>query len=217
MYKGIPELFDYAIRLLKLKPVRGSQDIVAFHLLGDLVNAADHALIHYFTLTLNEHFLQRSHYGSPYVKWASVTNDDFKGVVSAIQALIPIMETLYSDPILPYSWGDGVMIAYQWLHRVRDDYDCCVIKPDNCLTLSEINLHDWIDPESGWFRSCKFFNIKEPPVVSRTDMDIGDRSVLAEPQTTGMVRVNQMRLSLDSLADWLRRNCTIEDVTELHQ
>jgi hypothetical protein len=218
MYSEIPELFDYTIRLVQLKPKRCSLDIVVFHLLGDLVYSANHALTHYLTLTLQESFLQNSHYGSPYKKWAGATNDNFKEVAASVKALIPIVEKLYFYPTDLADRGDGIKVAPQWLRRVRDEYDCCEIKADNCLTLSSINLRDWIDLESGWFRCCSFLRyIMEHPVVTRTDMDIADRSVLVELQSIGLIRVNQMRASYDSFAGWLRRNCTIEDVTALHR
>jgi hypothetical protein len=43
----------------------------------DVINHYDYALDHYFTLTLQESFLQNSSIGPPYQKWAYFTNADF--------------------------------------------------------------------------------------------------------------------------------------------
>ena len=61
LYEGIPEFIDFAISLVERKPKRNSLAIVAYHLLEDIVNAAEHGLRHYLTLTLEEGFLQNSH------------------------------------------------------------------------------------------------------------------------------------------------------------
>jgi hypothetical protein len=54
----------------------------------DAVNHYRHALDHYFTLTLNEPFLQNSSIGTPYQKWAYFTNEDFGMLSFAIHNLL---------------------------------------------------------------------------------------------------------------------------------
>lgn len=43
----------------------------------DVINHYRHALTHYLTKDLSAPFLQNSHLGTPYQKWARFTNDDF--------------------------------------------------------------------------------------------------------------------------------------------
>ena len=59
-----------------------------FMMQRDVINHYRHALSHYFDLTLDESFLQNSSLGSPYVKWAKFTNDDFELLSFAIHNLL---------------------------------------------------------------------------------------------------------------------------------
>jgi len=54
----------------------------------DVINHYRHALEHYLTLTLNEPYLQKSSFGTPYQKWAHYTNDDFGTLSFAIHNLL---------------------------------------------------------------------------------------------------------------------------------
>ena len=65
-YKGLPELFEYVIGLVERRQKREIQAIMAFHLLCEILNASEHAIFHYFVLTLNESFLQNPQHGPPY-------------------------------------------------------------------------------------------------------------------------------------------------------
>ena len=70
MLEGLPSLFEYVIGVVTRQRQRGSLAVVLYHLLGDVVNAAEHALTDYFPLTLSESFLHNSSIGTPYQKWA---------------------------------------------------------------------------------------------------------------------------------------------------
>ena len=89
MLEGLPSVFDYLISGVTRERHRGSLVVVLYHLLGDVVNAAEHALTHYFPLTLAESFLQNSSLGTPYQKWAKFTNDDFRKLDECVRRLIP--------------------------------------------------------------------------------------------------------------------------------
>lgn len=54
----------------------------------DVTNHYRHALTHYFDLSLEEHFLQHSSFGSPYAKWAKFTNEDFEALTFSAHNLI---------------------------------------------------------------------------------------------------------------------------------
>lgn len=90
IYKGIPELFEYVIGLEERRPKRDIESIIVFNLLRKILSATEHAIIHYFTLTLSEPFLQNSQHGSPYQKWALVTNENFQRVDQYVKSLKPL-------------------------------------------------------------------------------------------------------------------------------
>ncbi|WP_437739162.1 hypothetical protein WMF39_25820 [Sorangium sp. So ce1504] len=79
MLEGLPAFSEYVIRISTVARGRpcGSLALVVYHLLGDMANAAELALSHYFPLTLTEPYLQNSSLGSPYQKRATFTNEDF--------------------------------------------------------------------------------------------------------------------------------------------
>ena len=54
----------------------------------DVINHYRHALDHYFTLTLDEPFLQNSSLGTPYQKWAYFTNENFARLSFSIHNLL---------------------------------------------------------------------------------------------------------------------------------
>ncbi len=95
MFDGLPALFRYSTDLIFLERCRGSLAVVIYHLLGDIINAVEHALVHYFPLTLEESFLQNSHIGSRYQKWAKFTNEDFQKCDRCLRQLIPAIWSLY--------------------------------------------------------------------------------------------------------------------------
>jgi hypothetical protein len=54
----------------------------------DVINHYHYALEHYLTVALDEPFLQNSSRGTPYQKWALVTNEDFETLSFAIHNLL---------------------------------------------------------------------------------------------------------------------------------
>ncbi|WP_372371192.1 hypothetical protein [Candidatus Uabimicrobium sp. HlEnr_7] len=63
----------------------------------DVINHYNHALDHYFTLTLKEDFLQNSSLGTPYEKWAYFTNQNFESLSFCIYNLIRYTHRLLSE------------------------------------------------------------------------------------------------------------------------
>lgn len=61
---------------------------VVYMMQMDVINHYRYALEHYFTLTLDEPFLQNSSIGTPYQKWAYFTNHDFEMLSFAIHNLL---------------------------------------------------------------------------------------------------------------------------------
>ena len=237
MLEGLPSLFEYVIAVVMGQRQRGSLAVVLYHLLGDVVNAAEHALTHYFPLTLRESFLQNSSIGTPYQKWAKFTNEDFLTVDQCLQRLIPagwkwydqtINQPLHEgfDPTDPESWSEKVAAikdAWHWFHVVKSQYACCVVNSDEpVLTLSAINLNGWVDWAEG-----RFLNVcnrpswdppeQVPPIVTKSVRDIADRSAVAELQRVGLARLEELRDANGRLAGWLRANYTMEEMTGPHR
>jgi len=211
IYEGIPECFDYAVALVKRKPFRNSLGIVAYHLLAEVLDDANHALRHYLTLTLSEHYLQNSHHGSPYKKWAYVNNDNFGRLDKDIKMLIPVIEKIHAEIMSdPAKFSNDSKGPYRWFHSVREEYVSCLVNTDEpFLALSSINF-------KGWFNGEKWDNpmpLSEPPVVTNHSVPIANRLVLDEIQHTGLQRVEKMNASLTQLADWLQINYTMAGVT----
>lgn len=218
MYEGIPELFDFVIGLVEYKPVHDSWAIVAYHLLSELLKTAHHALVHYFTLTLNEEFLQNSHIGAPYQKWAKFTNDDFQAVDKCLKALLPVISHMYSEiSNVDYSYGGGsTRSEWIWLETLKKKYTCCQINQGNpSLTLSTINFDGWLEHSRKKFGNV--YSFKTAPVVIKTKLHIADRSILIEQMNVGKARLDKMMDSLDRLAKWLEANYTIAEVTATHR
>lgn len=214
MYEGIPELFDFVIGLIEYKPVHDSWAIFAYHLLSELLKAAHHALVHYFTLTLNENFLQNSQIGTPYQKWAKFTNDDFQAVDKCLKALLPVINHMYSEiSCVDYSYGGGsTRSEWKWMETLNKKYTCCQINRDKpSLTLSTINFDGWLEHSRKKFG--KVYSFKTAPVVIKTELHIADRSILIEQMKVGKARFNNMRDSLARLAKWLEVNYTMAEVT----
>ena len=145
MFEGLPSVFEYVIGLATRRQKHDSFAVVVYHLLGDIVNAAELALVHYFPLTLEDSCLQNSSIGPPYAKWAKFTNEDFQEVDQCLQRLIPVGWRGYEQLIHESPEGVYRKEAWHWFHSVKLKYSCCVIdelKPT--LTLAAININGWV-------------------------------------------------------------------------
>ena len=231
IYEGIPKLFDVVIDLVEHRPVRDIKSIVAFDLLNEIMAAAEHAIVHYFSLTLNEDFLQKSHLGAPYQKWASVTNENFQKVDQYLKSLIPIIELFESEcynyttflieerpelkDYLSSFNGAGYRNALTWLYSLKKEYACCIVNPDEpSLTLSAIKFDGWLDATSGRFTSE--LRYEEPPVVIKSEIAITDRSILQDLQSIGSRRTQDLNSSVKLLATWLEANYTMSDIITIN-
>src|SRR5690349_10447726 len=67
----------------------------------DVLNQYRHALGHYFTLTLDESFLQNSSLGTPYEKWAFFVNRDCEMLSFAIHNLLRYTSRLVHETQCP--------------------------------------------------------------------------------------------------------------------
>jgi len=218
IYKGIPELFEYVIGLVEREPRHDIESIVTFHLLNKILNATEHAIIHYFAISLSEPFLQNSHRGSPYQKWALVTNENFQKVAQYVKSLKSFIDHFEYKKIMPQLDPSSTDIdiyknAMFWLHRL-DEYTCCEVSLDEpILTVSAINFDGWLDTTSGSFDSTSRRRLKQPPVVIQSAIPIADRSVLKNIQGAGIKQVEELRRLLTRLADWLEVNYSMSDIT----
>ncbi|XXX72942.1 hypothetical protein WMF30_35370 [Sorangium sp. So ce134] len=222
MLEGLPTLSEYVVRISTVAQKRpcGSLALVVYHLLGDLVNAAEHALSHYFPLTLAEPFLQNSSLGSPYQKWAIFTNEDFSMLDACARRVVLAGWKAYEEAVGSIDDDWSRKDAWHWFHSVYTQYASCVVSRDEpSLTLSTVSLMGWVEPGAHTFMNI--VNRPEPlastpPIVALTTRDISDRTAIAELCGVGAGNLRELRRLSDQFALWLRRNCTIEELTAPH-
>jgi hypothetical protein len=221
MLSGLPETCEYFVNLAIRQPKRDSMTIVLYHLLGDLINAAQHALDHYLPLDLSEPFLQKSSLGSPYQKWAKFTVEDFEDVDRCLQRLAPVAFQCYTrlfdyDSPFQTSWKD----AWCWFHQLQEGYRSCQIDRE-CpkLVYGELRISPFVDPEE-----LSFLNVwttpqrdKAPEIVDVIELDIAHRGVVHELRCTGLDHLDEMRTALLRFAQWIRANYSIEDAVAHHR
>jgi len=68
-----------------------------FMLQADVINSYRYALTHYLTVPLDARFLQNSSMGTPYQKWAHVTNEDFMGLSFSLHNLLRYTSRLFHE------------------------------------------------------------------------------------------------------------------------
>ena len=218
IYKGIPELFEYVIGLVERRPKRDIQSILAFYLLREILDATEHYIIHYFTLTLNESFLQNSHLGNPYQKWAKTTNENFQKVDINLKSLEPIIaHILFSQTDLDSS-VDGFKKLMFMFCRLNKEYACCEVNLDKpFLAVSAISFYGWLDTTSGSLIPKPRGHLEFPPTVIKSEIPITDRTVLKKLQRAGHKRVEKLRILLMQFAAWLEANYSMGDITSVSQ
>jgi hypothetical protein len=107
----------------------------------------------------------------------------------------------------------SVKTADYWLGNIADNYESCVIHTTQMLLEhSEINFNGWLNLESGLFELDPARGEINPPIVTYL-VDIEDRAILNELQAAGSSHVERMWSSFSSFTEWLRNNCTMEDIT----
>jgi len=222
--EGLPLLFDFPVIALTRERLRGSLAVVVYHLLGDVINAAEHALTHYLPLTLTEEFLQNSSLGTPYYKWAKFTNDDFETLDECVRRLLPAAWNWYYDSSGEERRRSGTdKDAWNWFHQIKIQYASCVVDPSEPkLTVSGLSSVGRIDPVDRrflnvWSRRRKEGFEQPPPIITKSVWDISDRSVITELQRSGLSRVTEMHRLYAELGEWLRSNCTIGEITASHR
>jgi len=96
--------------LLEVKPLPAT----VFLLQCDVINHYRYALTHYFNLTLQEHYLQNSSLGTPYEKWAKITNDDWEEFSFCTHHLIR-----YTSRLIHETWCPALRNAEQYSELAR--------------------------------------------------------------------------------------------------
>ena len=213
IYKGLPELFEYVIGLVERRQKREIQAIMAFHLLCEILNASEHAIVHYFALTLNEPFLQNSQHGSPYQKWALITNENFSKVDQNVKLLTPIIEHFLGPETVLDSHVDGFKKILFLFYRLNNEYSCCEVRLDEpLLTISAIGFDTWLDTANGSIKPTPSGIREFPPIAIKSVISIADRSVLKDLQSEGLIRVEELRALLAQFAARLVTNYSVRDI-----
>jgi hypothetical protein len=223
--EGLPSLFDYLIGGVTRERHRCSLAVVMYHLLGDVVNAAEYALTHYFPLTLAESFLQNSSIGTPYEKWAKFTNDDFQKLDQCIRRVIPVAWNWYDEAVHrpARELSAATKDAWHWFYTVNTQYAACVVDPNvPKVAISALNIGGWVEPTAS-----RFLNVcnrppwedrePPPPIVTKAIRDISDRSAVADLQRAGLARLEELSGLNFRFAGWLRTQCTMDEITAPHR
>lgn len=222
MLEGLAAFSDYVIRISTVARGRrcGPLALVVHYLLGDMANAAELALSHYFPLTLSEPYLQSSSIGSPYQKWATFTNDDFGKLDECARRVVRAGWKAYEEAVGSIDGDWSSKDAWHWFSSVYTGYASCVVsKEEPSLTLSTVSLEGWVDP--GTYVFSNVVNRPDepasvPPIISLTTRDISDRSAIAAMSAHGYANLRELRRLNHQLALWLRSNCTIDELTAPH-
>lgn len=214
MYEGIPELSQFMIDMAKRLPYRSRLAISEYHMLGDFIKALEHANNHYLALTLNESYLQNSHLGTPYQKWAIITSDDFGKVDKILRYLGTIGWEIYSSLLIAGDKENNSKEAFAWFAALKNFRFCVINTDEPYLEYSTINFDDWVDPD-GWILPIKAFN--GPPVFNKHTIYIEDRAILMDIKQNGIVQIDRMRGALTEFAKWLEENYTMQDVVNLQK
>ena len=222
MLEGLPAFSAYVIRISTVARRRpcGSLSLVVYHLLGDMANAAELALSHYFPLTLTEPYLQNSSLGSPYQKWATFTNEDFGTLDECARRVVRAAWKAYEEAVSSVDGDWSAKDAWHWFHSVYTEYASCVVsKAEPLLTRSTVSLVGWVEP--GTYAFSNVVNRPDPPastppIVAFTTRDISDRAAIAEMHEFGYANLRELRRLNHELALWLRSNCTMDELTAPH-
>ncbi|MGK3966636.1 hypothetical protein WMF01_39290 [Sorangium sp. So ce1667] len=222
MLEGLPTLSEYVICISTVARKRpcGSLALVIYHLLGDMVNAAEHALGHYFPLTLTEPFLQNSSLGSPCQKWATFTNEDFGMLDACARRVVVAGWKAYEEAFGSLAGDRSRKDAWHWFHSVYTQYASCVVSHEGpSLTFSTVSLMGWVEPGAHTFMNLVNRpdpQASTPPIVALTTRDISDRTAIAEMRELGLANLRELRRLNHQFALWLRGNCTMEELTAPH-
>ena len=230
LFSGIPDFAQFAVVSTRRRFAmrHDALPMVVFHGLGDLVNAMEQGVRHYFPLTLREGFLQNSSLGTPYQKWAKFTNDDFAAVDACLKRLLPAMWTSYHDPILPlHGQGDRdhshiatLKDAWFMMDAVKDSYRSCVIDPSRPdLAITALCINRWVGADGIVFNHCNRSGGPHPapPVMAVTQHAIMERSVIAGMAGQGAQELARTRAVVEGFRQWIASEVSVFDLLNDHQ
>jgi hypothetical protein len=211
VFEGFPELFAGTTR--SAHQPRRSLSVVVYRLLGDLVNACQHALIHHLPLSLEAPCLQSIPLGTAYQEWAKLTNEDFQKVDECLQRIVPAAWNCYYETGLPSK------LAWRWFWALKKKYASCVVNPGQpFLTISTVSQTKWADPEQLTAADVSPDSpVRVPTAVAKATFNIADRRKILELQSAGLLRVQQMREFTAKFGEWLSANCTMEQITATYR
>ncbi len=170
----------------------------------DVINHYRHALDHYFTLTLNESFLQSSSIGTPYQKWAYFTNKDFEMLSFAIHNLLRYSSRLIHETEVGPQHNAEDFSEMIRMGRKSNSYTnpICEIRfgkrsigicvhEDNCLSIVAVGFKVNRDTEGNEHEQAiekeEFDRLHS--TIRAEKIDIGDRSILATLRQRGTTEI----------------------------
>ena len=228
MLKGLPSICEYFSRVALDERHRGSGSVVIYHDFGDVINAAEYALNHYFPLTLKEPYLQNSSVGTPYEKWAMFTNEDFAALDVCLQRLLSDVFNQYCLSNVPktaeetVTWASSKDAAH-WFRTVHSEWKSCYIAKDKPeLSFSCVNLDGWIEPKPVNFK--RLWNRADfeerttqlPTIIEKVGQDISSRATISTLAVEGLAQIEQLRKVHAQFAKGIRETMNIEIIVAPH-
>ena len=235
MLEGLPDLFEWTVGMVTNRRQHDSLQVVVFHLLGDLQNAAAVGLSQLFSHVKNMSRPTLQPFGSPiswqnsaktddHERWVRHSNEDFERVDACVHRLMLALGLWCSQTA---DWRDendffSNWDAYFWLHAVKAEYVSCVVgTPWGSLTYASLDVAGFVDSVSWrflpiWSPNRRQDEVERPAVVTKVVHELSDTAANFELQRLGFERLEKMRVCHDAFAAWLRANCTMEEVTAPH-
>jgi hypothetical protein len=210
---GLPMICEDVRDSIETVDAKDPLAFVIHYLMRGLIQAARSALTHYFPLTLQEHFLQDSRHGTPYQKWAFITNQDFAQVDRALRLLLNTSFAWRSRTRWITDTPDGATLTRMSLcfdHIKKHHVTCAVDSQQPTLILSGIQHLQW-SSVIGWGDKGPIFE-ELPPTLLTCTVDISDRRRLSELQQDGLAELARMESHANGLAEWLQLHYRMDDI-----
>lgn len=156
-----------------------------FMMQRDVINHYRHALTHYLCIPLDSHFLQGSSLGSPYVKWAKFTNEDFESLSFTINSLLRYTGRLVHErsPLNPLNRQSdfGLEAFPKSLSAIRPsarsigvriEPDCVVITP---FVRDKVVTHRYSTNKREILHTLQQRGLHELELLNRLNLDFAER------------------------------------------
>ena len=219
---NIAKIFEMAIESLECRDPVLSVPLAPLVVLAsqqDVINHLDHALKHYFPISLDASYLQHSSIGSPYKKWAKFTNEDFAEFDYAFWLLMQNTSRLWHERFNRLLYGIKGSRSYQDLDSIKDGSGIftgliCERKYKGAYIGIAVKRGCVVDK---WYIRW----LKYGPSISCQRYDITHREILrsiAEPMMEELSALRRLHASYKELCrDYIATVDILEDHTHIYE